>query len=213
VDVRRHDAWRERGIPADEAAKWRAAGFRADPAYLLRSLGATPAISRQLLRVLRDQDAVVEAVEQIVIRDPSVAPRSTEDVEHALDALVAMTACGLLPAEALAWMNAGWAPLEAAEWFGAGFGPANAKAWHDAGFAPQEARLWRRDLFGSRQAAQWRMLGETPERARAVAALFTAANVPVTDALRLLERGHSFEEIIGAVRAHAAATAAARATS
>jgi hypothetical protein len=201
VAVRRHDAWRERGIPAEEAAKWRAAGFRVDPAYLLRSLGATPAISRQLLRVLRDQEAVVEAVERIVIRDPSAAPMSTEAVEQALDTLVAMTACGLLPAEAAAWMEAGWEGLEAAEWFGAGFGPANAGAWRDAGFTPQDALVWKRDLFGSRQAAQWRKLGETPARARAVASAFTQAGIPVSDALRLLEEGHTtIEAILGVIR-------------
>jgi hypothetical protein len=199
--VRRHDAWRERGIPADEAAKWRAAGFRVDPAYLLRSLGATPAISHQLLRVLRDQEAVVDAVERIVIRELSAAPLSTEDVERALDTLVAMTACGLLPAEAAAWMNAGWGGLEAAEWFGAGFGPANAKAWRDAGFSAQEALLWKRDLFGSRQAAQWRTLGETPTRARAVASAFTQAGISVTEALRRLEEGHTtIEQILGVIR-------------
>jgi hypothetical protein len=199
--VRRHDAWRERGIPADEAAKWRAAGFRVDPAYLLRSLGATPTVSRQLLRVLRDQEAVVEAVERIVIRDLSAAPMSTDDVERALDTLVAMTACGLLPAEAAAWMEAGWEGLEAAEWFGAGFGPANAGAWRDAGFTPHEALVWKRDLFGSRQAAQWRKLGETPARARAVASAFTQAGISVSDALRLLEEGQTtIEEILGVIR-------------
>jgi hypothetical protein len=207
--VRRHDAWRERGIPADEADKWRAAGFRVDPAYLLRSLGATPAISRQLLRVLRDEEAVVEAVERTVIRELSVAPLSTEDVEHALDRLVVMTACGLLPAEAAAWMNAGWDGLEAAEWFGAGFGPVNAQAWRDAGFSAQEALLWKRDLFGSRQAAQWRSLGETPARARAVAAAFTQAGISLTEALRRLEQGQTtIEEILGVIRPTATPTPA-----
>jgi hypothetical protein len=202
--VRRHDAWRERGIPADEAAKWRAAGFRVDPAYLLRSLGATPTVSRQLLRVLRDQEAVVEAVERIVIRGLSEPPLSTQDVEEALDTLVAMTACGLLPAEADAWMSAGWGGLDAAEWFGAGFGPANARAWRDAGFGAQEALVWKRDLFGSRQAAQWRMLGETPARARAVAAALTQAGFEVNDALRMLEDGQTLEEILGVIRSRAA---------
>ena len=50
-------------------------------------------------------------------------------------------------------------------------------------------------------------LGRTPARARAVASAFTQAGISVTDALRLLEQGHTtIEEILGVIRPTATPT-------
>jgi hypothetical protein len=198
--VVREDAWDERGFQPEEAAEWRAAGFRADPAYLIRSLGATPFVGRHLLRVLGDQDAVVEAVERAVIRAPNQRPRSGAEVTALLDGLVMMTACGFRLDEAAVWLNHGWDAQEAAHWHEAGFGPASARSWRDAGFAPMDAVPWKRDLFGSKQAAQWQQLGATPERARAVAKSITEAHVDIADALRLLEAGLTLDEVLAGER-------------
>ncbi|MEY2591457.1 MAG: hypothetical protein QOJ67_3441 [Acidimicrobiaceae bacterium] len=189
------DRWLERGFDADDAARWHAAGFRPDPAYLLRTLGASPAISAQLLRAGLDQEGAVEAVEHAIIRGPGHPPRSSKEVAATLERLVTMTACGFVPAEAAAWIDNGWEAEEAAAWFEVGFGPANARAWRDEGFAPKEALAWKRDLFGSKQASQWRRLGDTPARARAVAATFTSANITVADGLRLMDRGLTAEQV------------------
>ena len=192
--------WELREFAPDEASRWRAAGFRADAAFLLRSLGATPTIGKQLLRVLGDEESVVEAVERAMIRPPGSSPRSAAEVAEALDALVAMTACGFRPHEAKAWISGDWDAQEAARWAEAGFGPASARAWRAAGFAPKEAVPWKRDLFGAKQAAQWRRLGATPERARAVAASLTREQLDVVDALRLLDLGLTVEDLLAGRR-------------
>jgi hypothetical protein len=203
--------WVLRDIPAPDAREWIARGFDADHAYLLRSMGITPAVAGQLRDAGLEPSALVSLVEEasfrhrtavddliaLVERSPQLAPQAVAWISSGIDTdrALACAGAGFTPEAAAPWRSAGWSIEDALPWFTARFEPSSAAAWREQGFTADEALAWKREHFGVRQAAEWRHLGDTPARARDVERRLGDANVTVTDALRWIECGFTIDEI------------------